>query len=395
MIRKFFQTSLTLVVGTLIIYAQNIGDEKHFPALDTLAFNNSSHHWYDIYDQEKLIQPKPNQPRYQPTEVAKIADNILLYQKNNGGWPKNYDMLAILTDKQKDTIVNSKNDLNTTFDNWTTHSHVEYLAKAFALTKEKKYKIGSLKGIDFILSAQYANGGWPQYFPLRDNYSKYITFNDGVMVGIMTLLKNILDEKPYYSFVDATRRGKIANAFTKGMKCILKCQIVDNGKLTAWCQQNDDVDLHPQWARAFEPPSICNGESCGVVLFLMSIPNPGNEIINSIQCAVKWFDDSKIFNTEVKNIPAPKMKYRWRTSDFDRIVVADSSAPPIWTRYYELKTHRPLFCNRDSKVVYSLAEVDRERRSGYTWYTYDPQAILDKYPVWQKKWVPDQNVLKK
>lgn len=65
----------------------------------------------------------------------------------------------------------------------------------------------------------------------------------------------------------------------------------------------------------------------------------------------------------------------------------DSSAAPIWTRYYELKTHRPLFCNRDSKVVYSLAEVLRERRDGYGWYTYEPQKVLKAYPEWEKKWV--------
>jgi pectinesterase len=75
----------------------------------------------------------------------------------------------------------------------------------------------------------------------------------------------------------------------------------------------------------------------------------------------------------------------FRISTSDRIAVSDSTAPPIWTRYYELKTHRPVFCNRDSKVVYSLAEVDRERRDGYGWYTYSPQQVLDNYPAWQQK----------
>jgi len=46
-----------------------------------------------------------------------------------------------------------------------------------------------------------------------------------------------------------------------------------------------------------------------------------------------------------------------------------------------------LFCNRDSKVVYSLAEVARERRSGYAWYTYNPQKVLAKYPAWSQKWL--------
>jgi PelA/Pel-15E family pectate lyase len=84
-----------------------------------------------------------------------------------------------------------------------------------------------------------------------------------------------------------------------------------------------------------------------------------------------------------------------KISKTDRIVVKDSLAPPIWARFYELETHKPLFCNRDSKLVYSLAEVERERRDGYGWYTYDPKKALKKYKTWQEKWAPDNNVLKK
>ena len=43
--------------------------------------------------------------------------------------------------------------------------------------------------------------------------------------------------------------------------------------------RNDEVDLSPAWARAFEPPSICNGESASVVLFLMDLDNPNEKII--------------------------------------------------------------------------------------------------------------------
>jgi PelA/Pel-15E family pectate lyase len=163
-------------------------------------------------------------------------------------------------------------------------------------------------------------------------------------------------------------------------------QIVDNGKLTVWCQQHDEITLQPAWARAFEPPSICNGESASVVLFLMSIDQPDRKIIESVQSAVKWFQDSKIYNTRVETVKAPAEKSKYKSYSSDRVVVADSLAPPIWTRYYELGTEKPLFCDRNSKLLYSLAEVSRERRNGYAWYTYAPQEVLDKYPEWQKKW---------
>jgi PelA/Pel-15E family pectate lyase len=374
---------------------QKISDSIKYAPIDTAPFYSSTHHWYDIYDNSNIINPRPGRPKYRVDEITRIADNILIYQRNNGGWPKNYDMLAILSDAQKDSLITTKNILNTTIDNTTTYSQIEYLARVFTVTHIDKYKKGSERGIEYLLSAQYTNGGWPQYFPLEDDYSRRITFNDGAYIGVMGVLKDILDNKPYYSFVDVGLREKVKIAYDQGMDCILKCQIRENGKTTVWGQQHNEVDLKPDWARAFEPPSICNGESSAVVLFLMGIDNPSKEIISAIQNAVKWFDDSKIFGIIVNTVPAPEYTSKWKTTNFDRVVVNDPTAPPIWTRYYELGTHRPLFCDRNSKYLYSLAEVDRERRSGYGWYTYLPQEVLDKYPAWQKKWAPGQNVLKK
>ena len=309
----------------------------------------------------------------------------MLFQKYNGGWPKNYDVFAILSDAQKDSVAASKGAENTTYDNGSTYTQINALAIVYAATAAEKYKTGALKGLDFILKSQYKNGGWPQYYPLESGYSRCITYNDGVFEGIIRLLKDIKDNAPLYAFVDDARRKKLEVAYDKGLECILKTQINDAGKPTAWCQQYDEVSLEPAWARKFEPPSISNGESAGIVLFLMSIDHPDPAIIASVQNAVAWFQDSRIYNTRVRTIPAPRMVTPFRVSTSDRVVVTDSTAPPIWTRYYELKTHRPIFCNRDSKVVYSLAEVTRERRDGYGWYTYNPQQVLNEYPEWLKK----------
>lgn len=379
------------IAVTPTTYAQSGNEDLR--VIDTRPFEDASHHWYDIYNKENTINAKPNQPRYKNTDLTQVSDNILLYQKDNGGWPKNYDIMAILTDVQKDSLIKAKHVLNTTFDNGTTYPHIAVLAQVYTVTHAEKYKAAALKGIDYILAAQYANGGWPQYYPLEDNYSRHITYNDGAFEGIMQLIKDIVDAKKQYTFVDATHMAKLKAAYAKGLDCIIKTQIRDNGKLTAWCQQHDEVTLAPAWARKFEPPSICNGESSDIILFLMSLNNPDKRIINAIQSAVAWFEESKILHTRVKTVSAPTMQTPYRTSTTDKVVVDDPQAPPIWTRYYELKTHRPLFCNRDSKVVYSLAEVDRERRDGYGWYTYAPQKVLDRYAAWQKKWAPEKNVL--
>ncbi|MDP4210188.1 MAG: pectate lyase [Bacteroidota bacterium] len=361
--------------------------------IDTAPFADNSNHWYGIYDKANIINPRPGKPRYKPTEITNIADNILLFQKNNGGWPKNYDIFAILTDAQKDSLIASKGILNTTFDNGSTYTQIDALSTTYTATHIEKYKTAALKGLEFILKAQYKNGGWPQYFPLESNYSSHITYNDGAFLGIIALLKDIKDRKSEYAYIDNIHRQKLEVAYNKALQCILKTQINDAGKPTAWCQQHDEKTLQPAWARKFEPPSICNKESADLVLFLMSLDKPSKEIIDAVQNAVAWFQDSKIYNTRVVSIQAEPMVTPFRVSKSDKVVVVDSIAPPIWTRYYELKTHKPLFCNRDSKVVYSLAEVARERRDGYGWYTYSPQQVLNKYPDWQKKWAADNDVL--
>jgi PelA/Pel-15E family pectate lyase len=388
-----FLRKLLIILSAVFLYIVSFGQVRNdsgvFSPISLSPFSSSSEHWYGIHDDGNIINPVVNQPKYKETEITKIADNILIFQRNNGGWPKNYDMQAILTNEQVDSLVRTKNKLHTTFDNSTTYTHIEYLAQVYTLTNIEKYKDACLKGINFTFSAQFPNGGWPQYFPLEDNYSRRITFNDGAYFGIMDLLKKIIDNNPNFSFIGNNVRGKAKHAFEKGLDCILKAQIIDDGKLTAWCQQHNEIDLKPAWARAYEPPSICNGESAPIVLLLMSIDNPGERIIKSVQGAVKWFKDSKIYYTKVETVPAPPEKSQWKTTTFDRVVVIDSLAPPIWTRYYELGTEKPLFCDRNSKFLYSMAEVSRERRSGYGWYTYAPQEVLDKYPEWQKKWAPD------
>jgi len=354
--------------------AQNNKADKSI--ISTRPFSHGVNHWYHIKDKTNIVNPVPNQPQYPESEYAKIADNILYFQRDNGGWPKNYDMRAVLTPERINQVVETKSIYHTTFDNSTTYTQVYYLAQVYTLTKTEKYKDACLKGTDFILEAQYSNGGWPQYFPLEKGYSRHITFNDGAYMGIMDTLGKVIGKDPNFAFADTKSKNKVASAYQKGIDCILKMQIVDQGKLTAWCQQHDEKSLLTAWARAFEPPSICNGESAAVVLFLMNIENPDEKTIKSIQGAVKWFSDSKIYNTRVETFDAPQFESKYRTVTKDNRVVTDPKAPPIWTSYYKLNTEKPLFCDRDSKNLYSLAEVSRERRGGYAWYTYNPEKVL-------------------
>jgi len=157
---------LLLILPTKTVIAQKSIPGQKITVIDPEPFADNTGHWYSIRDKNNMINAMPGQQRYKPTEIVHIADNIVLFQKANGGWPKNYDFFAILTDKQKDSVAANKMVLNTTFDNGNTYTQVTALAIAYTATKVEKYKVSALKGLDYILAAQYKNGGWPQYYPL-------------------------------------------------------------------------------------------------------------------------------------------------------------------------------------------------------------------------------------
>jgi len=330
---------------------------------------------------------------YATDEAVRIADNVLLYQRNTGGWQKGVDMARILSEQDKAKLRKAKSRKDSTLDNGATHTQIRYLAKVYYATKLERFRQALLRGIDYLLDAQYANGGWPQFYPREGHsgYSRYITFNDNAMIGAMSVLRDIAENKPEYAFVGKARRQKAKKAVQKGIECILKCQIIVNGRRTAWCQQYDEKTLEARPARIYEKISICGGESIGIVKFLMGIDNPAPEIIEAIQSAVAWFDRVKL--TGIRQINKPDESTE---RGYDKVIIKDVTAPPIWARFYQIGTNRPIFCGRDGKIKYRLAEIEHERRTGYSWYGYGPAELLARdYPAWQKKWAPEKNILSK
>jgi len=330
------------------------------------------------------------QPEFYATDQAiRIADNLLLYQRNSGGWQKNIEMASVLSEQDKAKLREAKTRNDSTLDNSATRSQMRYLAMVYQATGIERFKDAFLKGLDYVLEAQYDNGGWPQRYPNPTGYSKHITFNDGTMIGVLGVLRDITEKKPPYTFVDEQRCKKAETAVQKGIECILKCQIIANGRKTAWCAQHDEKTFVPRKARSYELASISGAESVGIVRFLMSIERPGPEIIESVQAAVAWFDEARL-----EGIKQIRKQDQSKPRGFDKVIVEDASAPPIWARFYDIETNKPIFCSRDGIPKSTLAEISHERRNGYSWLGYYATDLLaNDYPAWQKKWTPAKNVL--
>jgi PelA/Pel-15E family pectate lyase len=290
-------------------------------------------------------------------------------------------MAVLLTDKGKTDLIAQKKTDDATIDNDGTYTQLIFLARMFKATQDTRYEDAFFKGLDFLLAAQYENGGWPQFYPHPLGYQKHITFNDDAMVGVLNLMREIAHRGPAYSFVDEQRRGRAERAVTKGVDCILKCQIRINGKRTAWCAQHDERTFAPASARTYEKISLSGGESVGIVRFLMGIEHPNRPVIDAIQSAVSWLDQVKLLGISVvdkRDAAQPR--------GFDRVVVDDPKAEPLWARFYEIGTNRPIFCGRDGVIKYTFAEIEYERRTGYRWYLNTPAKLLaTDYPAWAKQ----------
>ena len=179
--------------------------------------------------------------------------------------------------------------------------------------------------------------------------------------------------------IDASVKPKAALAIDNGVKCIVNTQIKVNGKLTGWCAQHDRKTLLPVNARKFELASISGSESVGIVLFLMRIPHPSQEVKTSITSAMDWFKQVKIEGYRYEDIKDPT-----QPKGIDRVIVADPNAV-VWARFYDIDTNEPFFCGRDGIKKSNLKDIEHERRVGYAWYGVWPQKLMDKdFPKWQK-----------
>jgi PelA/Pel-15E family pectate lyase len=354
--------------------------------LDQSGFADSAHHWRNIRDESRFIQAEPGQPSYAPTQVREIVANILLFQRENGGWPKDFDMTAVLTEDQKAKVRATHRRTDTSFDNGNLHSQVAYLARAYAQAGEPAWRAACERGLDFILAAQYPNGGFPQSHPGAKGYAAHITFNDYVMIGCLHLLKDAADAAPHFAWLDAGRRARAADAVRRGIACILRCQIRVDGRLTGWCQQHDEKTYEARPARTFELASICPQDTTEIVRFLMRVESPDAEVREAIEAAVAWLAKVKLTGVRVDKVSAPRVEFPRHTADFDRVVVADPSAPPLWARHYEIGTDRPVFAGRDGVKRYALAEIERERRTGTPWHGTWPRRLLEReYPAWRAR----------
>lgn len=343
--------------------------QKQLPELSIDGFLDGIHHWNLEHETRDYL-------RLETTQVREIADNLIAYQNSDGGWPKNLDLLGVMnTDSAKAALSDRYRE--STLDNRNTFPQIEYLAQVYTLSGELKYGEAAERGVRYILDTQNTSGGW------RGWDVDAITFNDEVTTGAMDLMYRIHTHEEPYAWVSPELTAEAKTSFERALDVTLRCQIVVSGVKTAWCQQHDHITLEPVGARTYELPCITPNESSDVVLFLMSLPNPEQRVVDAVQSAVEWFHFSALKGIRIERVEAAPDEITNHEYPYNLVVIEDPDADPIWARFYEISDGRtPFMANRDGIKVHKLSDVLPERRMGYSWYGYWPEKVFTAYEEW-------------
>ncbi|GGZ01812.1 pectate lyase [Pseudoduganella plicata] len=323
---------------------------------------------------------------YASADATTVADNIVSFQTPAGGWGKNVDRrgpprrrgehYAPVDDDPSGGVVSRADGWSYvgTIDNDATIAELRFLARVQAARPDSAgdaYRASALKGIGYLLQAQYPNGGYPQVYPLQGGYHDAITFNDDAIAQVVGLLGNVAARQGDYAFVPADLAARAATAQARAIEVILASQVRAGGVRTGWCQQHDALTLAPVGARNFEPVALSTAESARLLMLLMALPQPRPEIVAAVEEGVAWLQRVAVQDVE------------WhRDGERGRVLVSRPGAGPLWPRLVGPVTMRPVFGDRDRTIHTDVNELSRERRDGYAWYGTGPATALAAYRRW-------------
>ena len=326
-------------------------------------------------------------------EAARIAQNVIDWQLDSGGWPKNVPMHDRLSAKERRAVLAMKGERKLgTIDNAATFTELKFLARMYKATEGRqgteKYLAAVKKGIEFLVGMQYPNGGWPQCDPAKVGYWHQITYNDGAMVNAMNTMRGVYEGRaPFDIPLPDELRAKCRRAFDRGIECILKTQIRQDGKLSLWCQQHDRDTLAPCVGRSFELPAVCTYESADIVALLMDVDatrypaETAARIRESIEGAVAWYKAHAIRGYRVED--GFRREDGIVTSRLVRVPEAESN--PLWCRYYTLEDNRPFTGRRDGTMNFDFSELERGENMSYKWFSDVGTRVEKMHAKWLER----------
>jgi len=182
---------------------------------------------------------------------------------------------------------------NATFDDAGTSEASQLLLRLYLEKRERKYRAPLEKAIQFVLDSQYANGGWPQRYPLshdaglhgQADYTGYITFNDDVAGENIKFLIFCYQTLGDRRLLDPIRRS---------MDTFLACQ--QPAPQAGWGLQHHADTLKPAAARTYEPEAFATHTTAANIgqLFSFYRLTGDRKYIARVPEALDWLESVRL-----------------------------------------------------------------------------------------------------
>ncbi|NIJ21059.1 PelA/Pel-15E family pectate lyase [Sphingomonas naasensis] len=325
---------------------------------------------------------------YASAAARHIGDTVLSFQTPAGGWSKNQNRAgpARLPGQRFSSEAGAATQDAANFDkshdrgwayvgtidNGATTSEIRFLARLSQALPSKAgdgYRKGAIKGVRYLLAAQYPNGGWPQIWPLDGGYHDGITFNDDAMSNVSSLLDEVAHD-PAWRFVPAQLRRQSATAVAAALRTILAAQVRQDGRRTGWPQQVDPLTLAPISARNYEPRSIASAETADILMFLMRQRSQTAEVRAAVDAGVAWLRSVAVTG------------YAWTGTPEGRKLIPQAGGGPLWSRNYDPVSGKPIFGDRDRTIHDDVNTISAGRRNGYAWWVTSPARAIALHAEW-------------
>lgn len=316
---------------------------------------------------------------YGSAEAGREADAVLSYQTPTGGWSKSVDYAPGPRPPGTHWTNNADNPWHYcgTLDNRSTTEQIKFLARVFTATGRADARAGAERGLEWLLAAQYPNGGWPQNYPVEPGYHEAITLNDDACLHALEVLMAVREGEAPFAFAEAPLRERAGAAVERAIANLLASQVRIDGKPTVWCAQHDPLTLEPMAARLKEPPSLSGAESANLLKFLMRDGPLTPEVIGAIESGLAWLDAHRLTGLRKTKNAEGKTDY-----------VADPASTEVyWARFYDVKTAQPMFAGAQDGIVYAtFQEMAKHNKVSYDYFSTKPADVVGKEVArWQKR----------